>query len=124
MPIFQDSAEPIIALPVDTIHLPSPPHLRVSGRLVGKDYRLTTDMQDAARALQLPLASTAVTLRQAHADAPGQGTFVWNMGYSARDAADEINALFSEIIPEAVTNKVVSIQKGRGRKRASGNDAA
>ena len=92
--------------------------------MVGKDYRLTKDMQDAARSLQLPLASTAVTLRQVHADAPGQGTFVWNMGYAARDAAEEIDALFTEILPEAVTKKVVSIQKGRGRKRANANDAA
>lgn len=32
--------------------------------MVGKNYRLTQDMKDAAAALQLPLASTAVTLRQ------------------------------------------------------------
>ena len=46
------------------------------------------------------------------------------MGYAARDAAEEIDALFTEILPEAVTKKVVSIQKGRGRKRANANDAA
>lgn len=87
--------------------------------MVGRDYRLTKDMQDAARSLQLSLAQSPVTLRQAYADAPGQATFVWNMGYSARDAADEIDALFREILPEVATANVVSMRKGRGRTRTS-----
>ena len=40
------------------------------------------------------------TLRQAYADAPGQATFVWNMGYAARGAAEEIEQLFQELFPE------------------------
>ncbi len=82
--------------------------------MVGKDYRLTKDMHDAARLLQLSLAETPVTLRQAYADAPGQATFVWQMGYAARDAAEEIDALFRELFPEAVSDKVASLRKRRG----------
>jgi chromosome partitioning protein len=87
--------------------------------MVGREYRLTKDMQDAARAMQLSLASRAVTLRQAYADAPGQATFVWNMGYGARDAADEIDGLFSELLPEAATEKVAILRKGRARLKVN-----
>lgn len=69
--------------------------------MVGKTYRLTRDMQEAAAALNLPLAKTPMILRQIYADAPGQGEVVWNMGSRAREAADEVKRLFSEILPEA-----------------------
>lgn len=68
--------------------------------MVGRDYRLTRDMREAAESLNLKLADTPITLRQAYADAPGQARFVWDMGYSAKDAADEIHQLFSEFLPE------------------------
>jgi chromosome partitioning protein len=70
--------------------------------MVGRNYRLTKDMRSAAEALQLRLARTALTLRQAYADAPGQASFVWNMSQTARDAAAEIEELFCEILPVAV----------------------
>lgn len=70
--------------------------------MVGKTYRLTKDMKDAAAALSLPLASTALTLRQIYADAPGQGAVVWTMGSRAREAADEVDSLFREILPQAI----------------------
>jgi len=69
--------------------------------MVGKTYRLTADMIDAAAALNLPLASQAMTLRQIYADAPGQGKVVWNMGSRARDAAHEVTQIFAEILPFA-----------------------
>lgn len=90
--------------------------------MVGRDYRLTKDMREAAAALQLQLAETPVTLRQAYADAPGQSTFVWNMGAGARDAAEEIDQLFRELLPEACTEKVVPMRRGRGRKRANSSE--
>lgn len=80
--------------------------------MVGKNYRLTQDMKDAAAALSLPLASTAMILRQIYADAPGQGAVVWDMGARARDAADEADQLFREILPHAV-RKPVAIGAGR-----------
>lgn len=70
--------------------------------MVGKNYRLTKDMQDAAIALNLPLATTPLIHRQVYADAPGQGSLVWNLGSRANDATREIDLLFREILPDAV----------------------
>ena len=69
--------------------------------MVGKTYRLTQDMKDAAAALGLPLAATALTLRQIYADAPGQGAVVWDMGARGREAAGEVEGLFRELFPGA-----------------------
>ena len=69
--------------------------------MVGRGYRLTRDMKHAADALEMDLANIPVSLRQAYADAPGQGTVVWRMGTKERDAANEIDALFRELIPQA-----------------------
>lgn len=74
--------------------------------MVGKNYRLTKDMKDAAEALHLPLASKAMILRQIYADAPGQGSVVWNMGSRASEAASEVEYLFREILPAAYRTKV------------------
>jgi chromosome partitioning protein len=68
--------------------------------MVGKNYRLTHDMKAAAKSLGLPMAHTALILRQIYADAPGQGAVVANLGSRAREAADEINTLFRELMPE------------------------
>ena len=73
--------------------------------MVGKTYRLTAAMIDAAAALNLPLASQAMTLRQIYADAPGQGKVVWNMGRRARDAAEEVKEIFFEILPFAAVER-------------------
>ena len=51
--------------------------------MVGKTYRLTQDMKDAASTLRLRMAKTAITLKQIYADAPGQGTVVWHLGAAA-----------------------------------------
>lgn len=73
--------------------------------MVGKNYRLTKDMKDAAAALNLPLAATAMILRQIYADAPGQGEVVWRLGSRAAEAANEVEQLFREILPEAYRPK-------------------
>jgi len=73
--------------------------------MVGKTYRLTQDMRDAAAALKLPLAKTALTLKQIYADAPGQGAVVWHLGSRGREAAGEIEALFREVLPDARKTK-------------------
>jgi chromosome partitioning protein len=95
-----------------------PPQAIAVLSMVGKDYRLTKDMRDTAAALQLSLAGTAMTLRQAYADAPGQATVVWRMGYRERDAAAEIGTLFRELFPEALDHpdKVVPMRDKPGRK--------
>jgi chromosome partitioning protein len=83
--------------------------------MVGKRYRLTQDMRDAAALLKLPIATTAMTLRQIYADAPGQAAVVWNLGLRAKDAAEEIERLFHELMPEALPPATL----GRGRNRSA-----
>jgi chromosome partitioning protein len=73
--------------------------------MVGKTYRLTQEMKEAAAALELPLAKTALTLKQIYADAPGRGAAVWQLGARGREATAEIEALFREILPEACAAK-------------------
>lgn len=68
--------------------------------MIGKHYRLTKDMKAAAEALKLPIAETAMTLKQIYADAPGQRAVVWQMGARGKEAALEVEQLFSEILPE------------------------
>lgn len=84
--------------------------------MVGKTYRLTQDMKDAAAALDLPLAKTALTLRQIYADAPGQGAVVGQLGARGREATAEVEALFREILPEAAARRAAR----RARTRATG----
>lgn len=79
-----------------------PPRAVVVLSMVGRHYRLTRDMREAAGALALPLAATPLTLRQVYADAPGQGAVVWAMGRRGREAAGELRALFAELLPEVV----------------------
>ena len=69
--------------------------------MVGRIYRLTQDMKEAAAALQLPLAPTALILRQIYADAPGQGAVVSKLGSRGLEAAREVDQLFHEILPDA-----------------------
>jgi chromosome partitioning protein len=77
------------------------PHAVIVLSMVGKNYRLTQDMKEAAAALGLPRANTPIVLRQVYADAPGQGDVVWHMGSRAKEAGDEIRRLFREILPDA-----------------------
>jgi chromosome partitioning protein len=79
--------------------------------MVGKRYRLTKDMYDAAEALKLPLAKKSLTLKQIYADAPGQGAVVWSMGARACEEAAEVSQLFQEILPNA--------RRAHGRSKSS-----
>ncbi len=78
------------------------PKAKIVLSMVGKNYRLTQDMREAAVLLKLPIAPTFLTLRQIYADAPGQAAVVWNMGSRAREAANEVEKLFRDLAPEAV----------------------
>lgn len=82
--------------------------------MVGKTYRLTRDMKEAAAALKLPLASTALTLRQIYADAPGQGALVWQLAGRGREAAQEMDALFQELLPDLLANRLPLRATGKG----------
>ena len=60
-------------------------------------YRLSQELLETARSLEIP-AARGLRLRQAYADAAGQGTVVWRMGPRARDAAQEMECLLKELV--------------------------
>ena len=93
------------------------PKAKVVLSMVGKNYRLTQDMKEAAVSLRLALTDAALTLRQVYADAPGQGTVVWKMGTRAGDAAVEMERLFREILPQ------VAAKGGRPSGKRTGGAA-
>jgi chromosome partitioning protein len=90
------------------------PNAMIVLSMVGKNYRLTADMKDAAVALKLPLAKTALILRQIYADSPGQGTFVWAMKHRNQEAINELDWLFRELLPDAVTRTLETSSLGVG----------
>ena len=71
-----------------------PPDAIIVLSMVGKNYRLTKDMKDAAAALNLPLAKTALTLRQIYADAPGQGAAVSDLGAGVARPPKKLTSCF------------------------------
>jgi len=81
--------------------------------MIGKNYRLTQDMKDAAAALKLPLAKSTLTLRQIYADAPGQAKVVWQMGSRAKEASTEIQKIFQEILPKSVLKALAKNLKNK-----------
>ena len=62
-------------------------------------YRLSQELLATARSLEIP-AVGGLRLRQAYADAAGQGKVVWEMGPRAEEAAKEIKQLFEELLPD------------------------
>ncbi len=66
--------------------------------MVRSGYRLTRDMRAAAEVTGVRVAESSIGLRQAIADAPGQGSFVWRMGAAAKPAAEEMERLFTELM--------------------------
>ena len=80
--------------------------------MVGKTYRLTQDMKDAAAALELPLAKTALTLRQIYADAPGQAAVVWQLGAGEAKPPPKSRPCFAR----CCQMRVLPLRKDRPRK--------
>ena len=96
-----------------------PPEAVAVLSMIGRDYRLTKDMEQAAKTFGLRLPPQSITLRQAYASAPARPPSSGDMGYAARDAAEEIDSLFTDLLPEAVGDKVVVMRKGKGREFSS-----
>ena len=57
-------------------------------------YRLSREFMETARSLEIP-ATSGLRLRQAFADAAGQGSVVWRLGTRGQAAANEIKELFN-----------------------------
>jgi hypothetical protein len=55
---------------------------------------LTADVIEAAPTFGLPVARHTLGLRDAYANAAGQGSTVFAMGYAARVAGDELTDVF------------------------------
>jgi hypothetical protein len=61
-------------------------------------YRLSKELLETVQTLGMP-AGDGLRLRQAYADAAGQGTLVWRMGsQSAREATAEMQFLFNQLL--------------------------
>ena len=75
-----------------------PPHAVLIPNKIQVQYRLSRELLETARAMEIPAAS-GLRLRQVYADAAGQGKVVWQMGPRAGEAAQEIRNLFMELLP-------------------------
>ncbi len=70
-------------------------------RLRHRGCRLVREAPRAAACFNLPVSAATLTLREALADAPGQGRLVWELGCRAKSAADEMVTLCEEIFDHA-----------------------
>jgi chromosome partitioning protein len=84
--------------------------------MVGKHYRLTKDMKEAAESLEMALAECMLTQKQVYADAPGQRAVVWTLGGRGKNAGQEMRGLFEEILP--IAYKVIAKNKRKTAKAA------
>jgi len=75
----------------------APAALLVLNRLRDDRFALTRDAPAAVAVLGIPPCRSVLRLRETLADAPGQRTLVWRMGYRARTAALEMTTLMQEI---------------------------
>lgn len=78
------------------------PVVRLIPNKLQRRYRLSRELVDYVGDMDVT-GSTGLGLRQAYADAPGQGTVVWRMGSAAKEAAAEMNKLFEEILTDTDT---------------------
>lgn len=75
-----------------------PPEALLVPNKLQVQYRLSQELLETANSLGITV-SKSMRLRQAYADAVGQGTVVWKLPTkSAQDAASEIKELFQEIM--------------------------
>lgn len=74
--------------------------------------RLAAEAREAIEAMGLPVAKTTIGLRQAFADAAGQGCLVWDLA-GADQAADEMRSLTKEILSPASKRQSKEANHGR-----------
>ena len=74
-----------------------PPRVVLIPNKLQVHYRLSRELLETGKALDIP-STSGLRLRQAYADAAGQGKVVWQMGPRAEDAAREIRELFEELL--------------------------
>lgn len=90
-------------------------------------HRLTAECTDALAGFGVKVARARLGARSAFADSCGQGTVVWQMGYAARTAAEEIDVLFHEVSRYGKAKKPPPKKAGPkagGRSKAGGRPKA
>jgi len=74
-------------------------------------YRLSCQLLETLTTLEVPTAP-GLRLRQAYADAAGQGTVVWQLGPRGEQAAFEIKELFHGLFRQEAANTGRSVANG------------
>lgn len=74
-----------------------PPRAALIPNKVQAHTRLSRELLETARGFEIP-SVTGLRLRQAYADAAGQGKAVWQLGPRASGASQEIRLLFEEMM--------------------------
>jgi chromosome partitioning protein len=74
-------------------------------------YRLSREMLETAKSLEIPCTG-GLRLRQAYADAAGQGTVVWRLGPRGELAALEIREVFNGLLGQESQKHEPSIANG------------
>jgi chromosome partitioning protein len=80
-----------------------PPQAVLAPNKLQVQYRLSREFLDTAKALEIP-SLPGLRLRQAFADAAGQGTVVWRLGPRGEAAAFEMRSMFNELYRYDTTN--------------------
>ena len=73
-----------------------PPQVMLVPNKLQIQYRLTQELLETIQSLGVPVCR-GLRLRQAFADAAGQGNVVWRLGPSGEAAASELRTLFEEL---------------------------
>jgi chromosome partitioning protein len=68
--------------------------------------RLSTELLTTAQKIGIPMVKTAIHMRQVYADAPGQDTTVFAMGTRGKDAVEELNRVFQEVMDYGSTEDI------------------
>jgi chromosome partitioning protein len=74
-------------------------------------YRLSRELLETAKSLEIPSA-VGLRLRQAYADAAGQGTVVWRLGPRGELAALEIREVFHGLLGQESQKHEPSVANG------------
>jgi chromosome partitioning protein len=77
------------------------PKALVIGNKIQPNTVLSRELLTLPSVAGVPLAKNHVKLRQVYADAPGQKTTVFAMGSRGREASNELNILFEEVLNAA-----------------------
>lgn len=88
-----------------------PPQAALVPNKLQVQYRLSRELLATASSLEIP-ATAGLRLRQAYADAVGQGTVVWKLGPRGEPAAFEIRELFNGLFGQKDADLGRSVANG------------